>query len=304
MKSKKKCLKNPIYWQVATVVFAVLFVLSFVGVIGTDSGSSTPGELSLSAASTKALNVVNNNLVEPGVTATITDKEEVSGVYKVALNLGGRTIDSYVSKDAKLLFPNAIDLTNPPTPQAPSAPQPQEPIDVDEETLMDDDAIKGDLDAPVTIVEFSEFECPFCAKFYSDTYLKIKSEYIDTGKVRIVFRDFPLGFHANAQKAAEAAECAGDQDMYYDMHDMLFEDGVVGGVTTFKKYAKELGLDTEEFDECLDSDKHAQEVQDDMAAGSSFGVSGTPAFFINGQKIVGAQPFSAFEAIIEEELAK
>lgn len=174
---------------------------------------------------------------------------------------------------------------------------------VDMEALMDDDAVKGDEDAPVTIVEFSDYECPFCARFYSQTYNQIKEDYIDTGKVKLVFRDFPLGFHKNAQKAAEAAECAGDQGMYYEMHDKLFENGVEGGVDSFKVYASTLGLDTEQFNECLDSDKYEKEVKQDMSDGQKAGVTGTPAFFINGEKVVGAQPYSVFQEKIEAALA-
>ena len=174
----------------------------------------------------------------------------------------------------------------------------------DQTGLIDDDAVKGDPDAPVTIVEFSDYECPFCGRFYSQTLPAIIENYIDTGKVKLVYRDFPLNFHAQAQKAAEAAECAGEQGKYYEMHDQLFEDGVQGGVNAFKKYAQDIGLNTAEFNECLDSGAMAGEVAKDLADGSQAGVSGTPAFFINGKNVVGAQPYSVFEQAIEQELAK
>ncbi|MFH1316493.1 MAG: thioredoxin domain-containing protein [Candidatus Woesearchaeota archaeon] len=169
--------------------------------------------------------------------------------------------------------------------------------------LVDDDDVKGDPNAPVTIVEFSDYECPFCARFYSQTYGQIDDEYIKTGKAKLVYRDFPLGFHAQAQKAAEAAECAGEQGKYYEMHDKLFEDGVSGGVASFKKYASEIGLDNEAFNTCLDSGEMADEVNKDFQDGQKAGVTGTPAFFINGKLIVGAQPFSAFKQAIDAELA-
>ncbi len=173
---------------------------------------------------------------------------------------------------------------------------------LDMKDLIDDDAIKGDKKAPVTIVEWSDYECPFCVRFYKETLGKIDTEYIKTGKVKLIYRDFPLGFHANAQKAAEAAECAGEQGKYYEMHDKLFEEGVDGGVTAFKKYASDIGLDTGKFDECLDSNKMASEVTKDMQDGQAAGVSGTPGFIINGQLVSGAQPFSVFKQIIDEEL--
>ena len=182
---------------------------------------------------------------------------------------------------------------NPSNNQAPTA---------DLSEIIDDDSINGDEDAKVTIVEFSDYECPFCEKFYTGAYQQIKQKYIDTGKVNFVYRDFPLSFHQNAQKAAEAAECAGEQDKYYEMHDLLFEKGVVGGASTYKQYAREIDLNTAKFDQCLDSGEMAQEVKNDFSAGQQLGVSGTPAFFINGQKLVGAQPFQAFEPIIEQAL--
>jgi protein-disulfide isomerase len=166
----------------------------------------------------------------------------------------------------------------------------------------DDDAVLGDNDAPVTIIEFSDYECPFCTRFYLNTLPQIKSEYIDTGKVKLIYRDFPLNFHANAQKAAEAAECAEEQGKYYEMHDKLFDKGVDGGVSSFKQYAKEIGLNIGEFDACLDSGEMANEVQKDFQDGQKAGVRGTPTFFINGQILKGAQPFEVFREVIEGKL--
>jgi protein-disulfide isomerase len=182
-------------------------------------------------------------------------------------------------------------------------PTPTPSPSIDMKSLMDDDAIKGDKNAPVTIIEFSDYECPFCARFYSDTLSQIDEKYIKTGKVKFVYRDFPLGFHQNAQKAAEAAECAGEQGKYYEMHDLLFEKGVQGGVASFKQYAKQIGLDTGKFDTCLDSGAMAGEIRKDMSDGQKAGVQGTPGFLVNGQLISGAQPFAVFEQVIEAELA-
>ena len=184
-----------------------------------------------------------------------------------------------------------------PSPSAPSAP-------VDMEALIDDDHVKGDPDAPVTIVEWSDYECPFCVRFYSQTLGQIDSQYIETGKVKLVYRDFPLSFHPQAQKAAEAAECAGEQDMYYEMHDKLFEDGVTGGVASFKTFARDLGLNAVDFDTCLDSGSMAGEVAKDMRDGQRAGVQGTPGFIINGQLLSGALPFSAFQQAIEAALTE
>jgi len=173
---------------------------------------------------------------------------------------------------------------------------------VDMEALMDDDAVKGDPNAPVTIIEWSDFECPFCGRFYSQTFGQIDEQYIKTGKVKFVYRDFPLSFHPQAQKSAEAAECAGEQEKFWEMHDLLFEKGLAGGVTAFKSYAQQIGLDTAKFNTCLDSGAMAAEVKKDMADGAAAGVTGTPGFLVNGKLVSGAQPFSVFQQIIEAEL--
>jgi len=172
------------------------------------------------------------------------------------------------------------------------------------EVSLDNNAVKGSPDAPVTIVEFSEFECPFCGVYSRDTYPQIAKAYIETGKVKYVFRHFPLNFHANAQKAAEAAECASEQGKFWEYHDVLFANQSALDVASLKKYASDLGLDAAKFDACLDSGRMADEVAKDAAEGASYGVTGTPAFFVNGLKLKGAQPFEVLQRLIEEELAK
>lgn len=169
----------------------------------------------------------------------------------------------------------------------------------------DDDPVKGDANAPITIIEFSDFECPFCGKFFRETLPLIQKEYIDTGIAKLVYRDFPLSMHENAQKAAEAAECADDQDKFWEYHDKLFENQGTLDVPSLKQYAIDLGLDGSTFDDCLDSDKYADEVKADMDDGTNKGdVGGTPAFFINGIVLVGAQPFAVFKNVIDSELDK
>ena len=213
------------------------------------------------------------------------------GVF--ASNLGGDGT-STVAKEKEVNVPS----------KAPGAAAAAPTIDADMDDLIDDDSIKGDKDAPVTIVEFSDYECPFCTRFYTQTYLQLKTKYIDTGKVKFVYRDFPLGFHANAKKSAEAAECAVEQVKFFEMHDILFEKGVKGGIASYKQFAKDIGLDSTKFDTCLDSGEMADEVQKDFLDGQKLGISGTPGFIINGQIIKGAQPFPVFQQIIEAELAK
>lgn len=167
----------------------------------------------------------------------------------------------------------------------------------------EDDAVLGNKNAKVTMIEFSDYECPFCGRHFTDTYPQIKKDYIDTGKVKLVFRDFPLSFHQSAQKAAEAAECAGEQGKYYEMHDKLYSNQQALDVASLKKYAQELGLNTAKFNDCLDTGKMAAEVKKDLADGQSYGVQGTPAFFINGNLISGAQQYSVFKQAIDAALA-
>ncbi|OGN14410.1 MAG: hypothetical protein A3J47_03150 [Candidatus Yanofskybacteria bacterium RIFCSPHIGHO2_02_FULL_43_22] len=179
------------------------------------------------------------------------------------------------------------------------------------EVSENDDAFLGDENAPVVVIEFSDFQCPFCRSFWRDTLPLIKSEYIDTGKVKFVYRDFPLDFHPGAMPAAQASECAEEQDKFWEMHDKIFIEqdkqgtGTIQfGVNELKKWASETGLKIGDFNSCLDSQKYAEEVKKDAADGRLAGASGTPSFFINGRLLVGAQPFSAFKSIIDEELSK
>jgi protein-disulfide isomerase len=160
----------------------------------------------------------------------------------------------------------------------------------------------GPKDAPVTLVEFSDFECPFCSQFVA-TLEEVKKKYGD--QVRLVFRQFPLSIHANAPKAAEASLCAEDQDKFWPMHDLLFEEQSRLDVAALKEKAGRLGLDRTEFDNCLDSGKHAEQVQEDMRAGGMVGVTGTPALFVNGIPAPsGALPYEAVSAFVEDELRR
>ena len=166
--------------------------------------------------------------------------------------------------------------------------------------ITKDDHIRGDFNAPITLVEFSDFECPFCARHYP-TMNKILSEY--SGKVKWVYKHFPLGFHSNAQKAAEASECAAEQGKFWEYHDKLFENFSQGySLEKFKQWAKDLGLNSGKFNDCLDSGKFAQKVQADYQEGIQEGVKGTPATFVNGRLVSGALPYEVFKQIIESLL--
>ena len=162
-----------------------------------------------------------------------------------------------------------------------------------------DDPIYGSADAPVVIVEFSDFQCPYCSRV-NPTIEQIKTTYGD--KVAIVFRDFPLPMHKEAPKAGEAAQCANDQGKFWEYHDKLFANQRALANENLKSYASDLGLDAAAFDSCLDSGKYTAEVEADKKAGAAVGVAGTPAFFVNGQFLNGARPFDSFKELIDAEL--
>lgn len=166
----------------------------------------------------------------------------------------------------------------------------------------------GSASAPVLMIEYSDYQCPFCSRYILETFPQIKADYIDTGKLHYVFKDFPLSFHAQAQIAAEAARCAGDQGDYWGMHDLLFQNQGAwtnaSAADSFKQYAQRLGLELEEFSSCLESERQAEAVLRDLQEGLSVGVSGTPAFFVGDQFISGAQPYEVFAQAIEAALSK
>ncbi|MEK7153953.1 MAG: DsbA family protein [Patescibacteria group bacterium] len=184
-----------------------------------------------------------------------------------------------------------------------NVPQAQnEPIDI---KVNQNDHILGNKNAKVTIVEYSDFECPFCKKFWSETLPLIKKEFIESGKAHFVYRHFPLPSHSGAKPAALATECAAEQGKFWQMHDEIYKrqdgQGQSAQLTkdNLKKWAVAIGLDTAKFNQCLDSEKYSKKINDDLASGQTVGVTGTPTVFINGQKIVGAQPYETFKQAID-----
>ena len=189
--------------------------------------------------------------------------------------------------------------------------QPQLPVKIS----VDNDPIIGELDAPITIIEFSDFQCPFCARFHTQTLPLILEEYIEQGKVKLVFRDFPIqSIHPNALPASVAAECANEQGKFREMHDMLFDNqnewnkqATVDALSLFSNYATKIQLEQETFDSCLTSGKYIEEIKKDLDDGKNYGVSGTPGFFVGNEQIgyvelKGAQPFESFKKIIDIQL--
>lgn len=159
----------------------------------------------------------------------------------------------------------------------------------------------GPKDAPITLVEFSDFQCPFCGRSQA-TVAEVMAKY--SGKIRHVFMDFPLGFHPMAKPAAVAGRCAAEQGKFWEYHKVLFERQRELNPENYKKWAGELGLDSAKFDECTSSTRFEEDIHRSIEQGQKAGVSGTPGFFINGVMINGAQPFEVFKQIIDDELAR
>ena len=189
--------------------------------------------------------------------------------------------------------------------------QPSIPLEIS----ADNDPVIGNPDAPITIIEFSDFQCPFCARFHIQTLPTIMEEYIEKGSVKLVFRDFPIqSIHPNAVPASVAAECANEQGKFKQMHDILFEKQnewsnleTVYAIELFNQYSEQINLEQEQFSSCLSTAKYVKEIQNDLDDGRTYGVTGTPGFFIGNQQIgfvelKGAQPFESFKNVIDKQL--
>lgn len=164
---------------------------------------------------------------------------------------------------------------------------------------LDDDPSMGPEDAPIVIVEFSDFRCPYCRRFHEETFPALWEAYPD--QILFVYRDFPV---VGGVEAAQASECADEQDAFWDYHDLLFSGRLELGTSAYLSYAEELDLDMEEFNACMDEGRYAEEVEADARYAAGLGANGTPTFFINGIPLIGAQPLAQFQQIIDSELAE
>jgi len=178
-------------------------------------------------------------------------------------------------------------------------------------TVGDNDPVLGSNSAPLTLVEFSDYQCPYCLRFFKQTYPTLKKEYIETGKLRYVYKNFPLNFHKQARKAHGAASCAGEQGKYWEMHDSIFSDQAKMQVEDLRERARGMGLDMAAFNTCLDSGKYAEKINKDIQDGIRAGVKGTPSFIlgktredgrVQGPFIRGAQPTAIFKQKIDQLL--
>ena len=291
---------NP--WSASTIILAAILIAVLVF---NYPGSVSVSKVAPSIAGQNALAFIQSNPSLEGEVSLVSVQES-SGFYEVMLNYQGNNIPVYVTIDGEYLLTGApVSLTDknilgaqqtPPT--QPSAQN--EPVEISD----GDDAVLGDINAPVTIIEYSDYQCPFCQRFWSDTLPLIKKNYIETGKVKFIYKDFPLSIHQQAQVSAEATECVraqGGDEAFWDYHDKIFENQALLNKENLIKWAKEIEYD---ISSCLENEDFKDEVLSDLNEGSSHGISGTPGFFINGIEISGAQPYSNFEAVIEAQLSQ
>ncbi len=287
-----KARNNP--WVVSTVILGIILIVF----LAMNSGSAQ-NTVNSEQAAQNVVDFINSNPQLEGEVSLVSSKLSGS-FYEIILDYQGQQIPVYATLDGEYI------LNGPPIPLSGSALNDSTLAQENEEptasqTSEDDDAVLGDVNAPVTIIEFSDFQCPFCQIFWADTLPQIKEEYIDAGLVKLVYRDYPIPGHPQAQISAEAAECvrsvAGNDEAYFEYHDQLFAKQPQLSEENLKKWAKELGYD---ITNCLESGQFTQEVESDFVDGGSLG---TPTFFINGVKVEGALPFEQFKQIIDSQLA-
>tara|TARA_B110000438_G_scaffold106788_1_gene105035 strand:+ start:946 stop:1749 length:804 start_codon:yes stop_codon:yes gene_type:complete len=251
----------------------------------------------------KIIKKMTFNILIITIIITIGIAAYFAGTYTTNLNSNQISQEKFENEIAKLEL-KIIESQLP-------TEQPTTPVKIS----IDNDPIIGKLNAPITIIEFSDFQCPFCARFHIETLPLIMDEYINQGQVKLVFRDFPIqSIHPNALPASVAAECANEQGKFEEMYDMLFKnqsewnnqsrDNVI---TTFNQYGIEIGVEEEKFNSCLQDGKYIQEIQKDLEDGRTYGVSGTPGFFVGNDEIgfielKGAQPFENFKKVIDHQL--
>ncbi len=236
----------------------------------------------------------------------------------IAAFFGGYSIGTFDDSDSGItgeeLKEILSEIKTVPTPQP--AQQPTQPSAPQIFTVsFDDEPVKGNPDAPVTVVEFSDFQCPFCSRFFEQTLPLIEENYIDTGKIKFVYKDLPLdNLHPNARSAHIAAECADEEGKFWEYHDVLFQKQAVWQRLassdldiTLSQFAVDLGMQAASFESCMESQDIADEVNQDTLEAARYGTTGTPTFFIGTEKdgfikMVGAQPFASFQRVIDEQL--
>lgn len=319
-KSSCLCKKNPcLIWQIISIV--LLGIVIFFLVTGDKSDVNTIDSVNDAEMKMTVLSDENCDICDPTQTIELLKQRAFPDIEHKVIDVnsdeGKEIMEEYDVKALPFFMiegnvmeskfvkenPDAVQLFKEVNGNYVLPPQAVGASYFIETPEIGDSAVKGDLNAKVTIFEFSEFECPFCGKFIQDAYPKIVENYIDTGKVNLVFKHLPLSFHQHAQKAAEATLCAKEQGKFWEMHDKLFANTDKLDLNNIKIFANDLGLDTEKFNSCLDDGKYAEQIKKDSAEAGNFGISGTPGFMVGNYKVVGAQPYEVFEQAIEQALA-
>jgi protein-disulfide isomerase len=282
--------------------FGVLGVL----LIGFVAFSLSNGNVTGNVVSTSSIgqNVIDslNKQTGGGVTlASGTAVTKESGVYKIMVSYQGQTVPIYSTLDGKLvgsLSPVDGSAVNPDT-----APTTGGKVTIDSAQLANA-PMEGSKDAKVTIVEFSDFQCPFCEAFFTRTMPAFLTDFIQKGSMFFTYRDLPLDGHYNAFPASEAVHCAGDQNRFYAMHDMLFSFSDLwtdarDAQPVFEKFADALGLDTDKFRACMNQHAFSGAIHASLSEANALGITGTPGFSVNGFKVSGAQSVDYFKKVFE-----
>ena len=269
-----------------------------LGDMDAKSSAQIPNSLVLAASIFISTLILSASVLMVGNSIT-TELSKISGLALAPANTGG----------------TGTQQQNVPSPaQAAPSPEPAAP-EISLKTVSGNaSGVMGEDNAPITIVEFSDFQCPFCRRHYTETHRQLIDNYVKTGKARLIFKDLPLDFHPSAAMAANAARCGAEQGKFWEAHDAIFDMQQAkdpgGGTVQFSAQdvkdtvAKISGIDATKFNSCVDSSKYASDVKASYTEGFSIGINGTPSFVIgptngNGQIVVGAQPYATFQAVID-----
>ena len=282
-------------WLVTTIVLAIVLIV----VLFSNSGVSKGNEISAEEAGQKMVDFANSQ----GATSSLIETSDNGALYEIVISIDGEQVPIYVTKDGESFTTTLIpfDIGSGAV-NSPDNTGNNIQISVDQS-----DPLLGNKEAQFIVFEYSDFECPFCGRAYSDAIANLKSsEEFQNGEVSLVYRHFPLNsIHPNAQKAAEASECANRQGKFWEYHDILFENQQALDIDSLKSHASSLGLDQTKFDSCLDNAEAKEKVDEDLISATSNGGTGTPYFIIlnteNGKTatVSGAVPYDQIESAIE-----
>jgi len=283
--------KNP--WKVASIVLFIALVAVFLWKL-------PAGDNSISEQ--KAINNLLSFINSSGAgSAKVLSSSVVGPFYEVQLEFQGQQFPAQITKDGNFLIVNVIPISA----DAPALDNVQSPQSFN--INISGSPSEGNESAKVVIAEFTDYQSPSVRAYFNESYPSLKKDYIDTGKVLYVIKDYPLSSqHPEAEKAAEAARCVAEQKGdtgYFRMHDLLLKNQDSLGAENYRKWAAQLGVNVGKFDSCMSEGTYAAAVQQDISYGKQLGVAGTPTFFIDGKIMAGAPSYSTFSRLIEQELS-